>query len=812
MSKNLPLRELIAKARERLPLPELLARFGLGDRAKKSAHCPFHEDGHKSFSVWKDGSGRWGWKCHAGCGKGDEITFVERQEKLSRHDAVQRFLDLAGLNSATPPQPEKATPKSEQPKPQSTRPFYWRSCVLAFRDKYVEQIANWRGFPLDFVKELRAMGVIGIHRCYGKKLIAFPVANAEDEVVGMHGRTIGRPGQTKDGKPWVYDPKGVKSAPLVIGKLTDHVHIFESTWDALAFMFVTAVRDGIIITRGAGNGALVAGLIQDRKPVFVWLQNDKPDAKTGIVPAEKWTADVCAHLPKKCVVKRVKVPEPHEDLNGWQKAGATPDDLKAAMANAERIELPPVEVDKDAEVKRLAALSDIEYEGQRREVAKKFGWRVQTLDQKVKAERNRSRTTTKPRREESIQALLESDLPKIQLPGDNRLLSAFASDLGEILKDHDIYQRGGVAMIVNDERDGLEPITPAMLRTLAERNLVCYRITDVAEGRTAKFLKTMSIDAAQGVLSAKQFLSHLPKVNRIATTRLPIMRANGAIELLPNGYDAQSMTLTLSQCEYDETLSVKEAIERIDDLLSEFPFADAGRSKAVAIAAMVGLYAALLVDRKTLRPVFIYLANAEGAGKTLLAICAITPTHGEAKIDSKLEDQTETKKELLAAVIEARPYILFDNFKGHLNSPALEGFTTSTRFSGRILGVSKMFVGDNDMTVLVTGNGMSITPDMRRRSLPVELRMEAERAEDRVFRHEFRSAGVTRKAFADSRCTLDAGSRVGRFRATRPEPVALCFPRMEQDHWRDRRICWLRLPVCTRRDRRRWRHRGRRYA
>src|SRR6516165_2557185 len=58
------------------------------------------------------------------------------------------------------------------------------------------------------------MGVIGIHRCYGKKLIAFPVANAEDEVVGMHGRTIGRPGQTKDCKPWVYDRTGVKSATL----------------------------------------------------------------------------------------------------------------------------------------------------------------------------------------------------------------------------------------------------------------------------------------------------------------------------------------------------------------------------------------------------------------------------------------------------------------------------------------------------------------------------------------------------------------------------------------------------------------------
>jgi hypothetical protein len=274
-----------------------------------------------------------------------------------------------------------------------------------------------------------------------------------------------------------------------------------------------------------------------------------------------------------------------------------------------------------------------------------------------------------------------------------------------------------------------------MLRTLVERHFVCYRIKDVG-ATTAQFLKTMSADCAQGVLSSKQFIWHLPKVDRIATTRLPIMRASGLIELLPNGYDAQSMTLTLSQCNYDVSLSINQARALLEDLFSEFPFADSGRSKAVAVAATVGLYASGLIERKTLRPVFIYIANAEGAGKTLLAICAITPTHGEAKIDSKLDDQTETKKELLAAVIEARPYILFDNVKGHLNSPALEGFTTSTRFSGRILGVSKMFVGQNITTVFVTGNGCTVSPDMRRRSLFVELRMEEERAEERVFKRE----------------------------------------------------------------------------
>ena len=59
---------------------------------------------------------------------------------------------------------------------------------------------------------------------------------------------------------------------------------------------------------------------------------------------------------------------------------------------------------------------------------------------------------------------------------------------------------------------------------------------------------------------------------------------------------------------------------------------------------------------------------------------------------------------------------------------------TSAVWSGRILGVSKTFAGENLMTVFVTGNGCTVSPDMRRRSLFVELFMEDERAEDRKFK------------------------------------------------------------------------------
>ena len=64
----------IRQAKRTLPLPTLMHQLGLGEHAKRSARCPFHGDQHNSFSVWKNGAGLWFWKCHTGCGEGDEIN------------------------------------------------------------------------------------------------------------------------------------------------------------------------------------------------------------------------------------------------------------------------------------------------------------------------------------------------------------------------------------------------------------------------------------------------------------------------------------------------------------------------------------------------------------------------------------------------------------------------------------------------------------------------------------------------------------------------------------------------------------------
>jgi putative DNA primase/helicase len=105
------------------------------------------------------------------------------------------------------------------------------------------------------------------------------------------------------------------------------VHVFESQWDCFAFMDVSGERSGVIVTRGASNGRLVANVLPERATLYLWPQTDEP--------GEKWAKDVCAHV--KCNVKRVKIPAPHKDLNDWARAGATDKDLLDAILNAETL-------------------------------------------------------------------------------------------------------------------------------------------------------------------------------------------------------------------------------------------------------------------------------------------------------------------------------------------------------------------------------------------------------------------------------------------------------------------------------------------
>jgi hypothetical protein len=312
----------IHDAKQRLPLPQLLERLGFLDNArKKQSRCPFHEDRNPSFSVWQNDHG-WHWKCHAGCGEGDEIDFLQRQEGLDNRAAIHRYLSLAGVETrhcstlrpvltVTPP------------------PFDWEACVAALAADEMVALAEQRGYRRNLFLELKDFKFIGLHRGG----IAFPVHDDTGAVIGAHYR---RP----DGS-WRYTA-GAGATPLTFGSSlaqARQVHVFESQWDAIAVLDrleLYATRGAVLfITRGASNGALVRGRFPKDAKIYAWPQNDADEKRDqqGRTPAEKWLEDVIEHCAGP--VRVVRTPTAHKDVNDWIRAGGDAANLAQAVAVAQ---------------------------------------------------------------------------------------------------------------------------------------------------------------------------------------------------------------------------------------------------------------------------------------------------------------------------------------------------------------------------------------------------------------------------------------------------------------------------------------------
>jgi hypothetical protein len=92
--KTVKFAEKIAQAKLLLPLEEMLDRLEDWDLCVGQKRCPFHEDNSPSFSVFTKDDSQY-WKCHAGCGTGDQITYLEIKLDLSRGEAIELFLQMA---------------------------------------------------------------------------------------------------------------------------------------------------------------------------------------------------------------------------------------------------------------------------------------------------------------------------------------------------------------------------------------------------------------------------------------------------------------------------------------------------------------------------------------------------------------------------------------------------------------------------------------------------------------------------------------------------------------------------------------------
>jgi Primase C terminal 2 (PriCT-2) len=316
---------------------------------------------------------------------------------------------------------------------------------------------------------------------------------------------------------------------------------------------------------------------------------------------------------------------------------------------------------------------------------------------------------------EQIEDLL---VPEVYVQGPHLVRRSEAHDDGEIHRSSD-----------------------GMMLILVTREWMKKRLGEIAVWN--KFLKTEgrwvetkpSDEHITGVLNLRGWRKLRPLE---AIARAPFVRADGSICDEP-GYDRRSRVLYVPGAEFPaiptapDQREAFEALERIRGVFDQFPWKERA-SESAFLSHILTEAARLAIDCS---PVFFYDAPAPATGKTILQGMAARIVHGTVPAQRAwVGDHDEIRKVLYAALLAGDRSIWFDNIpKGlKIRSPELEGFVTSETWTDRKLGESSSLGIPNKMVVVGSGNNITPTGDLARRSLVVRLDANMEDLSQRVFK------------------------------------------------------------------------------
>ncbi len=84
-----------------------------------------------------------------------------------------------------------------------------------------------------------------------------------------------------------------------------------------------------------------------------------------------------------------------------------------------------------------------------------------------------------------------------------------------------------------------------------------------------------------------------------------------------------------------------------------------------------------------------------------------------------------------AVVLAGQSYVFFDNLTGHIQSEIVEAFMTMPIWTGRVMGTQRLFKAPRSAVVFITGNNLTVSPDIAERTLTCNLYLENFDPQDR---------------------------------------------------------------------------------
>ncbi len=251
---------------------------------------------------------------------------------------------------------------------------------------------------------------------------------------------------------------------------------------------------------------------------------------------------------------------------------------------------------------------------------------------------------------------------------------------------------------------------------------------------------------------------HLPPLAGI--TSAPIIRRDGTI-VSNTGYDTETCVYLSAHIEVADRIpehpnraDATNAIRGLRQQFATFCFSDAPRTSAPGsdielvdlskppgddeTAAMAALLTAVARPSLDRAPAFLISApsiSGAGAGKGLLVKCISQIAYGQAPYAVTAgENAQELEKRIAAELMAGNPVLFLDNFNDTaVRSNLLASALTEKHARARISGKSEMVALRTSAFVVLTGNGLSVSEDLARRIIEIELDPRTEDPEARRF-------------------------------------------------------------------------------
>lgn len=304
--------------------------------------------------------------------------------------------------------------------------------------------------------------------------------------------------------------------------------------------------------------------------------------------------------------------------------------------------------------------------------------------------------------------------PKVQ---NNGSILHLCKRFGEIAAGLDVFEVNDQIVFFDHRRKRVE-MTGRIFRSWIERHVYVVGGFDSRTGEAKK--GSLNLSDAMDVMVSDDFRRGVRSISGEENVRLPVVRRNGDLELLPWGYDDETGVYTVpGGIEYATDWDVSQGKAWVKKWFGSMPFADE-RSESVMVAGLQYLYSKYLPGGLGLKPGLLFEANQQGSGKSILgkACCAIVL--GYAPVGKK-KSREELDKEIEAHVKCKSPVIFLDNLYGSLRSATLDQLITSKMITFRLMGGQTITTMRNDAPVIVTGNDLDKNEDAHRRYLQCML-------------------------------------------------------------------------------------------